>query len=269
MGDFMKIALINDVHANYEALKVVLKDIKSKKIDKIYSLGDAIGTGYAPSETLDLLIKNNVICLLGNAEAYITMGPDLFPYLKNKNIERYNNAIWTKEKLRTDQIEYIKKWPSSIILDYYNEKIALCHFPLDVRYDFKGVWKYAGENPKELFRINTEDDFEKYNEEVKENVLIASKEPLFEGKTLDNFDRVIFGHHHFESNHKVGNTIINSLSGTGTNIKDKAVYYVLDYKNNKVTLEKVEVPYNYNKVIEELNKNSYPNMEVFKKYIGI
>ena len=56
-----KIALITDVHANVEALQAVLLDMKDKNIDTIYSLGDIIGLGYAPSETIRLAIDNNII----------------------------------------------------------------------------------------------------------------------------------------------------------------------------------------------------------------
>lgn len=52
-----------------------------------------IGLGYAPSETLRLSIDNNIINIQDNVEAYVTMGPDMFPYLKRNNIERYNNAM--------------------------------------------------------------------------------------------------------------------------------------------------------------------------------
>lgn len=34
-----KIAIISDVHGNYEALKTVLVDIKKRKVDYIYCLG--------------------------------------------------------------------------------------------------------------------------------------------------------------------------------------------------------------------------------------
>ena len=56
-----KIALITDVHANVEALQAVLLDMKDKNIDTIYSLGDIIGLGYAPCETVDFAMNNNII----------------------------------------------------------------------------------------------------------------------------------------------------------------------------------------------------------------
>ena len=49
-----KIAIIADVHGNYEALKTVLADIKKRKIKQIYCLGDVIGKGSRSNECLDL-----------------------------------------------------------------------------------------------------------------------------------------------------------------------------------------------------------------------
>ena len=56
-----KIAIISDIHGNYEALTTVLKDIENRNIKNIYCLGDIIAKGVHPSECLtlikDLLIK--------------------------------------------------------------------------------------------------------------------------------------------------------------------------------------------------------------------
>ncbi len=40
-----KIAIISDIHGNLEALNVVLNNIKERKINKIFCLGDIIAKG--------------------------------------------------------------------------------------------------------------------------------------------------------------------------------------------------------------------------------
>lgn len=134
-----------------------------------------IGLGYAPSETVRLSIDNNIINIQDNVEAYVTMGPDMFPYLKRNNIERYNNAMWTSEQLSAEELDYINNSPVSVELVINGKKIGLCHFPLVVRYDFIGVWKYDGKNPEEFLKRNTSDDIEKYKPELYENAKIADK----------------------------------------------------------------------------------------------
>ena len=42
----MKIAVISDIHGNYDALVEVLKDAKSENIDHLLVLGDIVGYYY-------------------------------------------------------------------------------------------------------------------------------------------------------------------------------------------------------------------------------
>ncbi len=51
----MRCAIISDVHANLEALEVVLADIRQRECDRIVCLGDFVGYGPNPNECVDLL----------------------------------------------------------------------------------------------------------------------------------------------------------------------------------------------------------------------
>jgi len=44
-GSGVKRALISDIHANLEALRVVMDDIRAAGIREIYCLGDIVGYG--------------------------------------------------------------------------------------------------------------------------------------------------------------------------------------------------------------------------------
>ncbi len=85
------------------------------------------------------------------------------------------------------------------------------------------------------------------------------------GKRILDFDRVIYGHYHFEREHTLGNTLLNSLNGTGVAITDKAIYYMLE---NGAKLIKYEVPYDYEKVFRETEEKDFPNKDTFKKVIS-
>ena len=76
----MVYALIGDVHGNLRALEAVLEDINKRGIKNIISVGDVVGLGPHPSECLDLIIKNNIRMIAGNAEEYIKFGADAFFY---------------------------------------------------------------------------------------------------------------------------------------------------------------------------------------------
>ena len=51
-------------------------------------------------------------------------------------------------------------------------------------------------------------------------------------KSILDFDRVIYGHYHFEREHTLGNTLLNSLNGTGLAITE--LYIREWYETNQI-----------------------------------
>ena len=60
-------ALISDIHSNIEALNAVLEDLEGLGVEEIVCLGDVIGYGPNPRETLEA-VRRCRFCLLGNHE---------------------------------------------------------------------------------------------------------------------------------------------------------------------------------------------------------
>ena len=89
----MKRALISDIHANLEALRVVLDDIRSQGVSEIYCLGDIIGYGPNPCECLDEVMKRCRVCVLGNHDQAALFDPDGF------NPVALRAVYWTREQL--------------------------------------------------------------------------------------------------------------------------------------------------------------------------
>ena len=56
----MLIAVFSDIHGNYQALDSILRDIKSKKVDKIICLGDAVAFGPDSKKCIELIYENNI-----------------------------------------------------------------------------------------------------------------------------------------------------------------------------------------------------------------
>jgi putative phosphoesterase len=65
----MRIAIISDVHANFEALSSISKDLES--VDTIIVLGDLLGYYCQVNEVIDYLRNHNAVCVLGNHDYYI------------------------------------------------------------------------------------------------------------------------------------------------------------------------------------------------------
>ena len=60
----MLYGIIADIHSNLEALEVVLNALKP--CDKLICVGDIVGYGPNPNECIELMIRNQVLCVAGN-----------------------------------------------------------------------------------------------------------------------------------------------------------------------------------------------------------
>lgn len=102
----MRRALISDIHANLEALEVVLGDIQSQGITEILCLGDIIGYGPNPCECIDLVMERCRLSLLGNHDQGALFDPDGF------NIGAERAIFWTREQLEStkDRANNERRW---------------------------------------------------------------------------------------------------------------------------------------------------------------
>ena len=62
----MRYAIISDIHANETALRAVLTDAADAGAEKIICLGDVLGYGPEPVQTLELVYRRVHVCLSGN-----------------------------------------------------------------------------------------------------------------------------------------------------------------------------------------------------------
>jgi predicted phosphodiesterase len=91
----VKRALISDIHANLEALRVVMSDIRAFGIKEIYCLGDIVGYGPNPCECLDEIIVKSKVTILGNHDQATLFDPEGF------NPIALRAVYWTREQLET------------------------------------------------------------------------------------------------------------------------------------------------------------------------
>jgi predicted phosphodiesterase len=67
----MRIAVISDIHGNYEACQQVLEDIDKTQVDAVISLGDNIGYGPEPDRVIREIRARKIPSILGNHELAI------------------------------------------------------------------------------------------------------------------------------------------------------------------------------------------------------
>lgn len=114
----MKTLVLSDIHANEPALRAVLD--AAGECERIVFLGDLANFGPHPSECVDLLMKYEPICIMGNHDELIVNTPKNFW------------DKWSKTKLSDAQQACIGRFKDSYVLDGH---ILLLHGAYSVDYD--------------------------------------------------------------------------------------------------------------------------------------
>lgn len=283
-----QIAIFTDTHSLLEPLEAALKDISSRGISEIYSLGDNIGVGPNPSEVIDLLLEYDIKSVAGNSEDYVTLGIE--PFKSYFGYDKIRSQKWTMSKLTERHIGTIKLFPHYYELLLGGKKLALCHFANDVRFDYvrNSTWSYQANigyddayrqflytnSPRQKEDIQKMIDRLGINNPASSGYVSAINEPLFGGKTVDFYDAVIQGHIHFKLYEKGDNTDYYTIRAVGmaygADPIDTASYVILKEKinNQGYDIEEVLVKFDREKMeYAIMSSNGY--MDMIKKFTNI
>lgn len=184
-----KIAIISDIHGNLESLKAVLNDIKERKINKIFCIGDIIAKGTHQHECIELIRNNCDIVIRGNCDEYFTKEMDL----STKSTQEVNRIIWNKSKLSDDDRKYIHTLPYSYEFYMSGRLVRLFHaHPNKIDKFIGNIDKI--ENLYELFLPS-----DKTNSQLQADI-------------------VVYGHIHTQYMQKIYNRVILNTGSVGNSI---------------------------------------------------
>jgi len=135
----MRYLIFSDIHGNLEALNALMKFIQKKKIDHFVCLGDLVGYGASPNETIQKVRNLRPLSIIrGNHDKAVT-GQD--------SIETFNPIAaaaiyWTKKNILKKNAEFlghVKKGPQVV-----DERFTICHgSPFDEDYYIFGEFDAA------------------------------------------------------------------------------------------------------------------------------
>lgn len=254
----MKIAIISDIHGNLEALKTALIDMRNRKVDKIFCLGDIVEKGCHGEECVKLVRENCEVVVQGNCD--VDIDPSVYKISKhNIPVElMQKRANWNNESLSEESKKYLLNLPFSYEFYMSGSLVRLFH----------------AHPEKKTGVIINEDSY-------------AAKYKMFEPSpnTVSQkvADVVIYGHLHAPFMNKMYNkTLINVGSvGNSFNVvrddkKDSNVlettavqYLILDGEfgsqeyNASFSFEFVRIPYDIDKELQDLEQNIEP--EAYEK----
>ncbi|HCL56949.1 MAG TPA: hypothetical protein DHW82_08070 [Spirochaetia bacterium] len=105
------IAVLSDIHSNFEAFSSAIKDMQQFPIQEIYILGDIIGYGPDPNECVEKAIEIKAKSIQGNHERALFDSV----FLMDFNSIAAQIILWTKKKLFRKNRHYLENLPDSFI----------------------------------------------------------------------------------------------------------------------------------------------------------
>lgn len=122
-----KYAILSDIHANGDALKVVLEKCRELEIENYVSLGDIVGYNAEPRECLSRVRDLNWVAMVrGNHDTYAAIED---PETSGFNPVAKFAVKWTRAQLTPDEQEWLVHMPYRSTIPGCNATIV--HATLD------------------------------------------------------------------------------------------------------------------------------------------
>jgi predicted phosphodiesterase len=123
----MRYLILSDIHSNREALSTILAFVKRKPWNKAVFLGDLVGYGANPNQTVDLIRKvRPLVAIRGNHDK-VCSGLEEGELFNRMALEA---AMWTRRKLTPQNLKWLRGLPEGPMM--VDGHFAICHgTPLD------------------------------------------------------------------------------------------------------------------------------------------
>lgn len=222
----MRFAVLGDIHGNIYALEAVYEDIKNKNIDFIVSTGDLVGYMMYPNEVIEFLKEKKITSIQGNHDKFIAQGDkveDISAFSQDE-VQRNASELYTNYILKDENRAFLKNLPEEIRIKKGKFEIMIVHgSPRKIdEYLYE-----EGENLKEVAAL------------FSENVIIS-------------------GHTHMPYAKKIDEKYFVNAGSVGKpkHGNPKSTYVILEIEDEvRISIE--EVPYNYEKMVEDISRNNY------------
>jgi predicted phosphodiesterase len=123
----MRYLILSDIHSNQEALKTVLSFVRRKPWDKVVILGDVVGYGADPNQTVDMLRALKPMSIVRGNHDKVCSGLENGELFNRIALEA---AMWTRRKLTRANMQWLRKLPQGPL--EVDGRFAICHgTPID------------------------------------------------------------------------------------------------------------------------------------------
>jgi predicted phosphodiesterase len=123
----MRYLILSDIHSNQEALRAVLSFVRRKPWDKVVVLGDVVGYGADPNQTVDMLRALKPLVVVRGNHDKVCSGLENGELFNRIALEA---AMWTRKKLTRSNLQLLRKLPQGPV--EVDGRFAICHgTPID------------------------------------------------------------------------------------------------------------------------------------------
>lgn len=232
----IQIAIFSDVHGNLPALNTVLKDIKSRKIEQMFCLGDLVDFAPWGNEVIEKIQTENILCLLGNHDERVAFNLPIIPLPKHtveESAARITAINHSKQTIKDANKAFLATRPYNLKLNY---KVGAKHWNIQL--------VHASLDSNEHYLYVTEND----------NVFLDQL-------NRSQSDVLVMGHTHLSFVKNInGKMAINCGSvGRSKESNKLASYLLLTLMEKEVVPEIIQLEYPIKEVISKIKESDIPN----------
>jgi len=114
----LRVLILSDIHANLEALEACLD--AAPEYDQVYNLGDIVGYGANPNEVTARSRELGSIFVRGNHDKACSGLSDLSDFNPVAGLA----ALWTREKLIDDHLQFLRALPQGPLAPIQNVQLV-------------------------------------------------------------------------------------------------------------------------------------------------
>ena len=120
----MKLLIISDAHANYEAMVTACE---KEKYDEMIFLGDAVDYGPQPAETVDFLLENSKYNLMGNHDYAVLTDTDCHCSPAMHDLSEFTRQNISYRLMSKEDVQKLNNFKTEIKADFDNITVYMTH----------------------------------------------------------------------------------------------------------------------------------------------
>ena len=109
----MRYLILSDIHANAEALTAVLAHVRRKRWDRVVVLGDVVGYGANPNQTVDMVRALRPLAAIRGNHDKVCSGIEDGEMFNRVALQA---ALWTRRRLTPSNLRWLQSLPEGPIV---------------------------------------------------------------------------------------------------------------------------------------------------------